>query len=221
MGFFATLLTTPVRLTGFGRTNSIQVSKKLVESAHADVTSALENLQTTAKGLSQEEVKRRLEEYGTNEVAREKRQSWAMRLWDNVKNPLVILLVILGIISYLTGDLRATIMILLMVLLGIVLRYFQESRADEAAAKLKAMVSTTATVVRDGQRWEIPLQELVPGDIIHLAAGDCEQLLPDRAEEPDDEAILDRENLNDELLVDENYRKIDELPFDFQRRRCR
>jgi len=172
MGFFATLLNTPPRLTGFGRSSAIQVSKTLVDSAQADVTSALENLQTTINGLTQDEVEARLGKYGTNEVAREKRQTWYMRLWDNVKNPLVILLVVLGIISYLTGDLRATIMILLMVLLGIVLRYFQESRADEAAAKLQAMVSTTATVVRDGQRQEIPLRELVPGDVIHLAAGD-------------------------------------------------
>jgi Mg2+-importing ATPase len=172
MGFFASLLTTPTRLTGFGRSNNIQVSKILVDSAQADVSSALQNLQTSSKGLSQEEVEARLEKYGTNEVAREKRQTWWMRLWDNVKNPLVILLVALGVISYLTGDLRATILILLMVLLGIVLRYFQESRADDAADKLKAMVSTTATVVRNGQQQEIPLQELVPGDVIHLAAGD-------------------------------------------------
>ena len=95
-----------------------------------------------------------------------------MRLWDNVKNPLVILLTLLGLISFLTGDLRATIMILLMVLLGIVLRYYQESRADLAAEKLQAMVSTTATAIREGKRCEIPLQELVPGDIVALSAGD-------------------------------------------------
>ena len=59
-----------------------------------------------------------------------------------------------------------------MVLLGIVLRYLQESRADSAAEKLEAMVSTTATVVRAGKRKEISLKELVPGDIVHLSAGD-------------------------------------------------
>ena len=59
-----------------------------------------------------------------------------------------------------------------MVLLGIVLRFFQELRADNAAEKLKAMVSTTATVVRDGKRGKFALQELVPGDIVHLSAGD-------------------------------------------------
>ncbi len=72
----------------------------------------------------------------------------------------------------LTGDLRATVMIFAMVLLGIVLRYFQESRADLAAETLQAMVSTTATVIREGKRQEIPLKELVPGDIVALSAGD-------------------------------------------------
>jgi magnesium-transporting ATPase (P-type) len=59
-----------------------------------------------------------------------------MRLWDNIKNPLVILLSALAVISFLTGDLRATIMILAMVLLGIALRFFQEQRADKAAVVL-------------------------------------------------------------------------------------
>ena len=75
-------------------------------------------------------------------------------------------------LSYLTGDLRATIVIFVMVVLGVVLRFFQEMRADNAAEKLKAMVNTTATVVRDGQDTEVPLKMLVPGDIIRLNAGD-------------------------------------------------
>src|SRR5512143_30580 len=95
-----------------------------------------------------------------------------MRLLDNVKNPLVILLIALGVLSYLTGDLRATIVIFVMVVLGVVLRFFQEMRADNAAEKLKAMVNTTATVVRDNVDTEVPLKLLVPGDIIRLNAGD-------------------------------------------------
>ena len=132
----------------------------------------LEQLNSTSNGLPPDEIEIRLERVGANEVATEKRQTWLMRLGDNVKNPLVILLVVLGLVSYLTGDLRATVVIFLMVLLGIVLRYVQESRADSAAARLKAMVSTTATVVREGKRQEIPLQDLVPGDIVQLSAGD-------------------------------------------------
>ena len=61
---------------------------------------------------------------------------------------------------------------LLMVVLGVSLRFVQETRADTAAAKLKAMISVTATVIRDGQAREIPLQQLVPGDVVKLSAGD-------------------------------------------------
>ncbi len=95
-----------------------------------------------------------------------------MRLLGNIKNPLVLLLLALGTVSFLTGDQRATAVIFVMVVLGVVLRFFQETRADNAAAKLQAMVSNTATVVRSGKDEEVPLKMLVPGDIIRLAAGD-------------------------------------------------
>jgi len=101
-----------------------------------------------------------------------KKNSLFGRLWENVKNPLVILLSILAVVSYITGDLRATIVILVMVVMGVVLRFIQEARADDAAEKLRAMVSTTATVIRDGKEQEISLLEIVPGDIVHLSAGD-------------------------------------------------
>jgi len=162
----------PMRSSGTGRNNAVQISQKLVESAQVEVSSVLSKLNTNPNGLKQAEVEKRLGQYGPNQVAKEKRRTWLMRLWDNIKNPLVILLITLGIISYLTGDLRGTIVILLMVILGIVLRYVQESRADKAAEKLKAMVSTTTSVVRDGKHQEIPLAELVPGDIVTFSAGD-------------------------------------------------
>jgi Mg2+-importing ATPase len=172
MGFFATLFSPPKHLTGAMHGNGIGISKQLVESAHKDISAVFEQLHTSPNGLSAGEVETRLNTYGPNEVAREKRQTWYMRLWNNVKNPLVILLMVLGVISYVTGDVRATIIIFLMVVLGIVLRYVQEQRADNAAQELKAMVSTTATVFRDGQHKEISLHDLVPGDIVHLSAGD-------------------------------------------------
>ena len=74
--------------------------------------------------------------------------------------------------SFLTGDFRAGSVMLLMVVLGVVLRFVQEARADTAAAKLRAMISVHATVLRDGQPREVPLGELVPGDVVELAAGD-------------------------------------------------
>ena len=84
----------------------------------------------------------------------------------------MILLTILATLSFATGDFRAGVVMLLMVVLGVSLRFVQETQANTAAAKLKAMISVTATVVRDGQPKEIPLQHLVPGDIVKLSAGD-------------------------------------------------
>ena len=149
-----------------------EVSADLLEKSSQSIDTVLLELETRTDGLSQSEADSRLKKYGPNEVAREKRQSGLMRLLSNVKNPLVILLTALGIISFLTGDMRATVVIFIMVLLGVVLRFYQEMRADNAAEKLKAMVSSTATVVRNGKESEVPLKFLVPGDIIRLSAGD-------------------------------------------------
>jgi len=152
--------------------NKSQSSTQILEKAHADNETVLKELQSQLNGLSTAEAESRSKQYGLNEIAREKRQSTLMRLLVNFKNPLVILLLGLGFVSFLTGDLRAMIVIFVMVLLGVVLRFFQELRADNAAEKLKAMVNTTATVLRDGKEVEIPLKFLVPGDIIRAAAGD-------------------------------------------------
>ena len=148
------------------------VSDHLLRVSRADSKTALQELESRAEGLSQAESGSRLKKYGPNEIAREKHQSSLMRLLSNVKNPLVLLLTALGVLSFLTGDLRATAVIFVMVVLGVVLRFIQEMRADNAAEMLKAMVSNTATLVRDGKDVDAPLKTLVPGDIIKLAAGD-------------------------------------------------
>ena len=148
------------------------VPDHLLRASRADSKTALQELESRAEGLSQAESGSRLKKYGPNEIAREKHQSSLMRLLSNVKNPLVLLLTALGVLSFLTGDLRATAVIFVMVVLGVVLRFIQEMRADNAAERLKAMVDNTATLVRDGKDVEAPLKTLVPGDIIKLAAGD-------------------------------------------------
>jgi Mg2+-importing ATPase len=153
---------------GKGAQNSVE----LLEKARADADTVLKELGSQLGGLSEAEAGSRLKQVGMNEIAREKRQSALMRLLVNIKNPLVLLLVALGVLSYLTGDLKATAVIFVMVVLSVVLRFFQEMRADNAAAKLQAMVSNTATLVRDSKEEEVSLKLLVPGDIIRLAAGD-------------------------------------------------
>jgi P-type Mg2+ transporter len=158
--------------TDQAHTHKTTISKDLLETAQAEGPAVLHRLHTETNGLTAEEARARPKQYGPNELAKEKGKSIPMRLISNVKNPLVILLLALGLIFYLTGDLRASIMIFAMVLLSMVLRFFQELRSDKAAEKLKALVSTVADVLRSGERKEIPLKELVPGDIVLLPAGD-------------------------------------------------
>jgi Mg2+-importing ATPase len=172
MRVLKTTLNPSQRLDNLPGEKGAHFSDQLLEKARTDTETVLKELQSQLSGLSTAEAGSRSKQYGLNEIAREKRQSALMRLLSNVKNPLVILLLALGVISFLTGDQRATVVIFVMVLLGVVLRFFQEMRADDAAEKLKAMVSTTATVVRDDKEEEVPLKLLVPGDIIRLAAGD-------------------------------------------------
>jgi P-type Mg2+ transporter len=151
---------------------SIRFSPLLAEMARKEGKEALLQFGTPPEGLSQEEAEKRLAQHGYNEVAQEKRHGWLWRLGSAVRNPLVILLSVLAVIAFATSDLRAGTVMTLMVLLGVSLRFVQESRADAAATRLKAMISVTATVWRDGQLKEIPLKELVPGDLIKLSAGD-------------------------------------------------
>ncbi len=158
----------PLKKGGAG----IAVSPLLVDSSRSESAQVLESLKTTPAGLTQAEADARLEKYGANEVAQEVHHGWLYRLMVTLRNPLVILLAALATISFLTGDLRAGTVMCLMIILGVMLRFVQESRADTAAAKLKAMIKVTATVIRDGQRAEMPLSHLVPGDMVALAAGD-------------------------------------------------
>jgi Mg2+-importing ATPase len=132
------------------KANGIKFNDALVESAHLQTNQVLEKLNSNQNGLTSVECDNRLIQYGHNEVIKEKPRSFFDRIIDEFKNPLTLLLIALGIISYLTGDVRATVMIFIMVILGVVLRNVQETRADQAAEKLKAMVSTTAAVFRDG-----------------------------------------------------------------------
>jgi len=140
--------------------------------AKMETNEVITQLQSQIDGLSFTQAKARLAQYGLNEIAREKRPPLLLLLLSNFKNPLILLLLVLGTVAYLTGDLRAAIVIFIMVIVAILLRFIQEMRADRAAEKLKEMVRNNATVMRKGEAHEIALKMLVPGDIIQLAAGD-------------------------------------------------
>jgi Mg2+-importing ATPase len=150
----------------------MHIPPKLMEIAQTPTDAVLSRFGTASTGLTGDEIEQRIRLYGLNEIAREKHQSAFIRLLIIMKNPLIILLGVLAIISFTTGDPRSTTMISLMIALSVILRFFQEANADKAAEKLKAMVTTTATVIREGGKREIPLKEIVPGDIITLSVGD-------------------------------------------------
>ena len=159
-------------MTGQKISNHKPMMDTLGEAAAHESVEVLQSLGSSLNGLAEAEAEKRLTEYGPNEVGQEKRHEWLHRLWTAVRNPLVVLLTVLAILSFATDDLPGGTVMLSMVILGVSLRLVQETRAGNAAAKLKAMIKVTATVVRDGQQKEIPLQHLVPGDVIKLSAGD-------------------------------------------------
>ena len=145
----------------------IQVSPILLDAAQSDRDVLLRVFQTSPSGLTEAEARAHLKEMGPNVVAQERRHTKLILFGKAMVNPLVILLLLLAGLAFSTGDMRAGVVMSLMVVLGVALRFVQEARADTAAAKLKAMISVTATVIRDGQAREVPLAELVPGDVVH------------------------------------------------------
>jgi len=151
---------------------AMRVSPLLIEAAAGSGAAALQKLNSAPTGLTPEEAARRLQEHGPNVVAHEQSNPWLRLLLHALVNPLVVLLLVLAGVSFATDDSRSGSVMMLMVFLGVSLRFWQEARADAAAANLKAMIRVTATVIRAGQTLELPLADLVPGDVVLLAAGD-------------------------------------------------
>ena len=154
------------------KTQKIHVAPAVLDAAGKDAEAVLRDLRSSLVGLTQAQADQRARDSGPNEIAQERKQGWPGRVLAIIRNPLVILLTTLSTVSFLSGDARAGSVMALMVVLSVGLRFFQEARADAAAEKLKAMIHVTATVLRDGAPREVALRELVPGDIVRLAAGD-------------------------------------------------
>jgi Mg2+-importing ATPase len=152
--------------------HSIQISRLLLELADSEPSAALERLGSSSEGLSDAEAASRLEQHGPNTVATDERHGRLRLFLRACLNPLVLLLAALAAVSLATGDARAASVMSIMIALGVGLRFSQEARATAAAEKLRAMIRVTATVVRGGKPREEPLASLVPGDIVHLCAGD-------------------------------------------------
>ncbi|MGD0646000.1 MAG: magnesium-translocating P-type ATPase [Candidatus Bathyarchaeia archaeon] len=132
----------------------------------------LARLKTSQSGLSSQEVQSRLATYGPNELAEKQKRTGLVEILYHLRNPLVLILLVAALISGFVKEYTNAIIIFSIVLLSIVLDVYQESKAQNAAEALKERVTTKATVLRDGVKKEVPLSEIVPGDIVYLMAGD-------------------------------------------------
>jgi Mg2+-importing ATPase len=152
---------------------------RLGSLAIADDDALFAQLESSPAGLENAAAQARLLTYGPNRIAEELRLSIVRELWRRFLNPLNGLLLVLAATSWVLSDFRSAIVIAIMVVLSVGLGFVQEHRSNVAAARLKRMVQVHATVKRQGAISadpdgfaEVPLEAIVPGDIVRLAAGD-------------------------------------------------
>lgn len=181
-----------------GTKASKAVTNNLIRHAYFSKTESLKILESDIDGLTSKEVQDKLDQFGFNAIDKQEDLSWYKHLWLSYKNPFNLLLTVLATVSYLTDDMAGTVVISGMIFISTILRFVQERRSNNAADKLKEMVSTTVTVVRQEEdededdehiehlerqisslnplkidnRMEVQIKYLVPGDIITLSAGD-------------------------------------------------
>ena len=125
-----------------------RLSAQLLEWAQADLKELLSSLDTTEQGLSTETAESRLQQFGPNEVSHEKTARWYAMLVKNFYNPFIALLCALAVASYFLRDTEAVVVLVVMVMVSVLMRFFQEYRSSKAADQLKSLVQTTATVTR-------------------------------------------------------------------------
>ncbi|MGB8117646.1 MAG: HAD-IC family P-type ATPase, partial [Pseudolabrys sp.] len=144
---------------------------------------ALVRLEASKSGLTEEQVEARLDQYGPNEVTHEKPPTWYQQLFHAFLTPFNGVLFAVSVVSLFSDvifaapedrSFRTIIVLITMILLSTLLRFWQEFRSNKAAEELKAMVTSTAAVLRAGmdRPQELPISSLVPGDIVYLSAGD-------------------------------------------------
>ncbi|GAA0704681.1 magnesium-translocating P-type ATPase [Dokdonella soli] len=187
---FAATVPAALRIGGNDARRNGQANHPLLEFVHVDGAETLARLGVSGDGLSAAEVESRLEEYGPNVVAQEKKRPFLLEIGHRfLTNPINILLTVLAVVSWLGDDAVGASIMLAMVFMAVFLSYFQEARTGRAVEQLRSMVSNTATARRlpeppdsgdedaepvapVAQKTEVPIDHLVPGDVVHLSAGD-------------------------------------------------
>ena len=155
-------------------------------------------LDATQAGLSQQEAHARTARFGPNTLRDRGERPLLIQYLSHFKNPLVLVLLAASAVSALTGEITGFVIIWAIVLMSVTLDFVQEYRAGRAADQLKKTVAVRATVLRDGHSQDIPIADLVPGDVVLLAAGDLI---------PADSRLLEAKDffINQSLLTGESY----------------
>ena len=148
-----------------------EYERQLVDLCAIAVKEALDKLKTTPAGLNSEEADHRLDKYGPNEMPYLKRLGFWADMGHRLKNPLVIQLLLIAIVSGLIGEIKSTVIVFAMIVLSVGLSYILDRRSGRTVELLGKRVESRAFVLRDGKEVEIRISEIIPGDIVYLQAG--------------------------------------------------
>ena len=132
----------------------------------------LEELNTSSNGLLVNEVEKRIHQYGLNQTINKKKKHLLFRFLMKFFNPLILLLIVITIFSLIYSEKASAILIVSVILISVIIDFFQEHNFEKAIEKLNEIVKTKVNVIRNGKRKEIDVKNLVPGDIVELFAGD-------------------------------------------------
>ena len=156
-----------------GKSQEVQDKKKVPAWHHMDVPDVLEQLGADEEtGLTADEAKQRLQEYGPNKLPDAKKQHVILRFLSHFHNVLIYILLAAAVVTALLDHWIDTWVILVVVVINAVIGFIQEGKAEKALDAIRDLLSPKAQVIRDNSREEIDAEELVPGDIVLLSAGD-------------------------------------------------
>ncbi len=145
--------------------------QRLIDICMLTQQKTIEKLESLENGLTTDEAEKRLEEYGRNELAHTKEIGILQDIFNRCKSPLVIQLLLITVISGLMGDLKSAAVVGCMIILSVGLSFVLDRRSGRAVEALGKRIQSNAAVLRDGAEAEIPISEIIPGDIILLHAG--------------------------------------------------
>jgi len=150
----------------------MNLTKTLFDYARMDAAQIYKEIQTFETGLTEIEAKKRIKEFGKNIIAEEKKSHIIIEFLMHFKSPLILILIVAAVLSFILGEIVNAAIIFMLVLFGGVLDFVQEHNASKAAEKLREMLRITCAVERNGEFKELDSRMIVPGDVIRFSAGD-------------------------------------------------